>query len=383
MKNLLIRNFGPIKEANIKLGQINIITGMQSSGKSCVLKTASYCSWVEKRLELTKKVNGFGNNDAFIKIMVNYYQISNYIHNDTYIEYESDYLKFYYSHALRKFEVFWKDKSWEYKRAKVSYIPAERNILAAIPKWGSIPIDANMLDFMKNWTKARNFIKYSSNFLDLGMTYSYDSVSDTDNILLKNGKPLMLKESSSGVQSLLPMYIHLDYLMNGQYEDNNENISFEKKEERNNLRALIYNKTKVEESGEPVILHNDGADYIFFSEAEANEFTSLYKKHTEIDHSEIFLEEPENNLFPPTQCKFVNWLLESIKTHNDMLFITTHSPYVLNQFIKESPEDLVVLFTHNSPEDEDLYIVKQLLEEEVQEIYDSGVDMFFNFELYV
>lgn len=32
MKRLLIKNFGPIKEANLTLGQVNIITGMQSSG---------------------------------------------------------------------------------------------------------------------------------------------------------------------------------------------------------------------------------------------------------------------------------------------------------------------------------------------------------------
>ena len=35
MKRLLIKNFGPIKEANFTLGQVNVIIGMQSSGKSC------------------------------------------------------------------------------------------------------------------------------------------------------------------------------------------------------------------------------------------------------------------------------------------------------------------------------------------------------------
>ena len=30
MKRLLIKNFGPIKEANLTLGQVNIITGMLS-----------------------------------------------------------------------------------------------------------------------------------------------------------------------------------------------------------------------------------------------------------------------------------------------------------------------------------------------------------------
>ena len=35
MKRLLIKNFGPIKEANFTLGQVNVIIGMQSSGKNC------------------------------------------------------------------------------------------------------------------------------------------------------------------------------------------------------------------------------------------------------------------------------------------------------------------------------------------------------------
>ena len=47
MKHLVIRNLGPLKEADIELKRINVIIGSQSSGKSCVLKTACYCTWVE------------------------------------------------------------------------------------------------------------------------------------------------------------------------------------------------------------------------------------------------------------------------------------------------------------------------------------------------
>ena len=53
MKHLVIRNLGPLKEADVELKRINVIIGSQSSGKSCVLKTACYCTWVEKRIELT------------------------------------------------------------------------------------------------------------------------------------------------------------------------------------------------------------------------------------------------------------------------------------------------------------------------------------------
>lgn len=384
MKRLLIKNFGPIKEANLTLGQVNIITGMQSSGKSCVLKTACYCSWVEKRLELTQKVNGFGKDSAFIDIMADYYKMAGYIQDNTYIEYETRYLKFSYDHSSKTFKNTWKSKRWEYKRPKVSYIPADRNLVAAIPGWSSLSMDGNMIEFMSDWDKARRFVKKEENVLDLGMSYSYDSQSNSDRIQLENGKPLMLRESSSGVQSLLPMYVHLDYLVNGQYKDHNGKISYDQKEERKNLLSTIYNKFKSKEEAvhsETVTI--EGYDYNFVSKEEAERFRSMYRKYINVDHSEIFLEEPEDNLFPPTQCKFVNWLLDAIEQHNDMLFIATHSPYVLNQLIKVSPEGMNVLFTYPSNDAERSYCVRQLSEEEIHEIYDNGVDMFFNFELYV
>ena len=384
MKRLLIKNFGPIKEAKLSLEQVNIITGMQSSGKSCVLKTACYCSWVEKRLELTQKVNGFGKDSAFIDIMADYYKMAGYIQDNTYIEYETRHLKFSYDNSYKKFKNTWKYKRWEYKRPKVSYIPADRNLVAAIPGWSSLSMDGNMIEFMSDWDKARRFVKKEENFLDLGMSYSYDSQSNSDKIQLENGKPLMLRESSSGVQSLLPMYVHLDYLVNGQYKDRNGKISYDQKEERKNLLSTIYNKFKSKEEGahsETVTI--EGYDYNFVSKEEANRFKSMYYNYINVDHSEIFLEEPEDNLFPPTQCKFVNWLLDTIGGHNDMLFIATHSPYVLNQLIKVSPEGMNVLFTYPSNDAERSYCVRQLSEEEIHEIYDNGVDMFFNFELYV
>lgn len=384
MKHLLIKNFGPIKEANLTLGHVNIIIGMQSSGKSCVLKTACYCSWVEKRLELAQKTNGFDQGSMFIDIMTDYYKMVSYIQDNTYIEYETRHLKFSYDHSSKTFRMTWKSKRWEYKRPKVSYIPADRNLVAAIPGWSSLSMDWNMIEFMSDWDRARRFIKKEENFLDLGMTYSYDSMSNSDIIQLENGKPLMFRESSSGVQSLLPMYVHLDYLVNGQYKDRNSKISYDQKEERKNLLSTIYSKFKSKEEGEySETVTIEGYDYNFISKEEAEHFKSMYHKYINVDHSEIFLEEPEDNLFPPTQCKFVNWLLDAIKEHDDMLFIATHSPYILNQLIKVSPEGMNVLFTHPSDDAERSYCVRQLSEEEIHEIYDNGVDMFFNFELYI
>ena len=384
MKRLVIKNFGPIEEASLILGQINVITGLQSSGKSCVLKIACYCSWVEKRLELTQKANGFSNGPAFIEMMTDYYKISGYVHRDTYIEYETGCLKFSYDHSSTTFKVQWKAGRWNYRRPKVSYIPADRNLVAAIPGWSSLQMDGNMIEFMSDWDRARKFVKKKDNFLALGMSYSYDSLSNTDTIRLLDGTPLMLRESSSGVQSLLPMYIHLDYLVSGQYQDNDGKISYEQREERRNLLSTIYSKFKMKEQdsyAETVTM--EGTDYVFSDHEKAERFKAMYARYIKVDHSEIFLEEPEDNLFPPTQCRFVNWLLEAVQEHNDMLFIATHSPYVLNQLIKSAPKDLTVSFTYLSDEERRTYSVRQLREDEIHEIYGNGVDVFFNFELYL
>lgn len=387
MRHLVIKNFGPIARADLNLGRVNVLIGMQSSGKSCVLKTACYCTWVEKRLELTQKANGFGEGSAFIDIMTDYYQMAGYVHEDTYIEYETNHLFFSYDHSSSKFSMKWNpDGRWSYRRPKVSYVPADRNLVAAIPGWSSLSLDGNMIEFMSDWDKARKSVKTEGDVLGLGMSYSYDSRTNADTIRLKDGTRLKLKESSSGIQSLLPMYVHLDYLTHGQYYDKGGKLSYEQKEERRNFLSILYAQSheKNVNHGENVeTITLEGSDYSFSEPKEAKKIAGIYHNYMNVGHSEIFLEEPEDNLFPPTQCQFVNWLLEKMNRPDDRLFIATHSPYVLNQLIKVSPRGLSVMFTHSEDAGNGGFTVRQLSPEEFQEVYDNGVDIFFNFELYV
>lgn len=385
MRHLTIKNFGPIKDAILELGTVNIITGLQSSGKSCILKVVCYCSYVEKRIELSQRIDEFSAGAAFIKSMTEYYDIANYIHDDTYIGYESSYLKFSYDHSVKKFTMKWKSSRWKYKRPKVTYIPADRNLVASIPGWSSMPLDKNMVEFMANWDKARKYLKKENNLLNLGISYIYDSASNSDSIVLENGRPLKLKEGSSGIQSLLPMYVHLDYITKGQYDDKNVKISYEQVEEKKNLLSMIYSSSyKKNNTDENQITFNIGGyDYGFNNIDEANKFMTVYNNYLNTDHSDIYLEEPENNLFPPTQCQFIKWLVEAIRKHNDTLFIATHSPYILDELIKQTPKGLNVFFTHCIDKRTSTYSVRQLEDSEIKEMYGNGVDIFFNFELYL
>ena len=58
MKNIRLSNFGPIKEANIKFGDLTILIGPQASGKSVLLQ-------LTKLLQDKKQIRNTLNKYAF------------------------------------------------------------------------------------------------------------------------------------------------------------------------------------------------------------------------------------------------------------------------------------------------------------------------------
>ena len=389
MKHLIVRNIGPLREVDINIESINLIIGLQSSGKSCVLKTACYCAWVEKRIELAQTAKEYENGTKFIDDLLSYYKMQSYLSENSYIEYVTPYLQFSYDHKNKKFSFKWKSQRCKYKRPKVSYIPSDRNLVAAIPAWSKLSLDYdNLLDFMGDWDIARKQTQAKENILDLGMGYFYDAKTNSDQIRLKNGHIIRLTESSSGVQSLVPLIIHLEYLNHDLYL-NQDGLpqTFQSKEARKSLLSKLYNKVLREPSSSKddfLVKSVDGVDFVFADSDQVNSFKNLAHNYLDYDHNEIFLEEPEDNLFPTTQCQLVNWLLDSVMGagRKDTLFIATHSPYILNQLLKRRPKGMNLYFTHPVSA-EGMFDVKSLSEEEFGEIYDNGVDLFFNFEAYV
>lgn len=354
MKHLTIRNLGPLDEVDIELRRINVIIGPQSSGKSCVLKTACYCAWVEKRIELTQKVGSFGEEDRFIKELVKFHKLNGYIRENTYVEYESDYMHFSYDNIYKKFTFKWKDR-WGYKGVKVTYIPAERNMVAAIPNWFDVQLaDDNIRSFMSDWEVARKATVNELAVLNLDVSYRYDPMTNLDKVAVARGVVLDFTNASSGLQSLIPLYVHLNYLDKLQYTQEKKE-SVQKTLEKRELQRVI------------------------FTESEGNE--EMYLRYVKTDHCDIFLEEPEENLFPPTQSRLVGWLLAmSEGEHANNLFIATHSPYVLTSFLEKKEVDLALFLTNIN---EVGASVKAASEEDIQEIYDNGVDVFFNLESFV
>lgn len=386
MKRLIIKNFGPIGEACMDFGRINIIIGPQSSGKSCILKTGCYCSWVEKRIEINQSADLFGNGIYFLTRLLDFHRLHGYEQENTYISYETDYMYFAYNHNSRQFEFRWKTGRWQYRRPKISYIPSERNLVAAIPNWYEVKFaDDNIRNFMADWETARKAAGQKEGILNLNVSYQYDSQEKTDKIIISDNKSLDFSDTSSGLQSLIPIVIHLDYLYsNLSGNEKQESVAMGDDIKRLSDTILKENFTADElklDSEEPAIRHLYNMFFFLKNDDIADRFTRILNHYIETDHNEIFLEEPEDNLFPPTQTALSSWLLDkTLGNDRNCLFIATHSPYIMTSFTEsQSGEDFRLFFTI---EHDRKSSIRTATESELQEIYDNGIDVFFNIEAF-
>lgn len=84
-----------------------------------------------------------------------------------------------------------------------------------------------------------------------------------------------------------------------------------------------------QKKGEAVYYKIGGMNLPFVSLEKAKECKDLYDAYTLTSSSDIYLEEPEQNLFPQTQVELVYDLISRASVHGDSLFVATHSPYIL------------------------------------------------------
>ena len=312
MKHLVIRHFGPIKEVDMDLRRVNIIIGPQSSGKSTILKIACFCDWMERQIELTQNPDKYCDSNFFIENLIGFHKLEGYLQQETYIRYENDAVSFDYSEKNKKCTFKWNEaKRWKYKRTKIAYIPAERNLVAAIPNWYQVNMNKdNILDFMKEWEFARKAFLKGEQILDLPVKYEYNAYNQGDRIKLEKGKELDLTVASSGLQALTPLYVMLRYLTSEYYKEAHTNV--EQDMLRQNLHEVVAKECAGLTKGE-----------------QQNIIDTILTPH----HTDLFVEEPEAHIFPSTQKSFVYSLVEMLNGNvQHTCFLATHSPYILTAF---------------------------------------------------
>jgi predicted ATPase len=316
MNKLTIRNFGPIKSVGIDLKKFTVIIGPQSSGKSCILKIASFCKWLEKRIELSQNPDKYLSEEMVRTELLQFHKLNGFQKSNTFIKYESQFMAFsitFDETGKASFDFQWKRNRWRYKRPAIAYIPAERNIVAAIPNWFDVKlVHNNIRNYMSDWEEARQLFSKSNSLpiLDLDTSYYFNLMENTDKIIVdRQGHTIDFTNASSGLQSIVPLYVLISYLSDkSTYQAGVSSVANDKEHEK--LKLMIERSMDVPKS------------------------LSIYEiieNLSRTQHTEIYLEEPEENIFPKTQYQLVKWLVQMMNVSaNNCISMTTHSPYILS-----------------------------------------------------
>ncbi len=332
MNEIIIQNIGPIKDVQINLKKVNIVMGPQSSGKSTIAKLTSFCQWVEKRYILDGEFN-YDFKDQFIS----FHRISEaYFNKDSFFKYESDFITI--SHNGIDFDlVIEKKDNVNYKKSKNIYIPAERNFVSVIPNLGKYnETNDNIMSFLYDWYDAKKTYgnkKNALSILNLGVKYYYNKESDLDVLKLNDSKKeLLLKNASSGLQSVIPLVMLIDYLT-GDFYSENKSTSINENEELvkvfiKNFNYIMDNANRRKDFQKSL---NSKIEKFNLNNSEAEKMLALLANRKEYFSTSLIIEEPEQNLFPSTQRDLIYYLFDKIVNSDrpHSLFITTHSPFIL------------------------------------------------------
>ena len=327
MATIQIKNLGPIKDTGlINLTDVLLVIGRQSSGKSTFMKVLCFCRWIEKKImtSFDNTIQAYTHNKRFTRDLKQFYRIDEmYFKEDTEIIYDGDVVTISLTGVDQNAKINRKQEAWEDRyNSKLSYIPAERNLVSAVQNINDTykaKERDSIFNFIQEWYEAKDTYD-SDNKLTLSLTDDFKYYSDIglDYVVLPNGKPITSFYASSGVQSIMPIDVMTDYIMGvvGKV------VKFSMTDLMNRLMESLDTDVRNE------IVH--GAHEV------TEEELAPIREKMKYQSAQLFIEEPEQNLYPDAQRKLVQNIIRHLKAvksvgkHRSMVVLTTHSPYVLS-----------------------------------------------------
>ena len=307
MASLHIKNFGPILDSTkIELTPLMVLIGRQSSGKSTFMKVLCFCRWVEKKIMASTDdiVSQYSHYNRFIKDLKSFHRLNDeYFKADTELKYDGDVIRIEYTGINGNAKIVRK-KSFAEKRynSKLCYIPAERNLVSAIQNvdktYKATGRDV-LFNFIYEWNEAKEPYTNEHPF-KLAATggFSYVNKFGADVLVREDGSETPAFYASSGMQSVMPMDVMVNYITD--CVGKNASLSMR---ERNEISET----------------DNDYAKRRLFYQS-----------------AQLFIEEPEQNLYPESQKLVVMSIVRSLKkalengSEQSLALVTTHSPYIMS-----------------------------------------------------
>lgn len=204
-RKLVIRNFGPFRSTSVLLKDFNFFIGEQGSGKSTLAKL----------ITVFENHAATGRADLCRDLMAGFeaLNIASYFNDDTYLGFHSARGVIEYRDGHFDCEV--SEGGEPCDSSRTLYIPSERFFVSTFSRslatlvLARVPIPDTLLEFASLYEKAKNkYPNYDVSILNL--SYRADNMQET--IMIDGcGKPIPFKDASSGIQSVIPLLMVLDY----------------------------------------------------------------------------------------------------------------------------------------------------------------------------
>ncbi len=335
MPKLRIRYVGPIMEGFhendgfMEISPVVLICGDQATGKSTIAKLYSTFCWLEKSMQKDLNKVEYKKED-FLSLLKNQ-RIDKYVNKESEIDYVGDIYSFSYRNDI--FSATRISDSENYVRPKIMYIPSERNMLTVLEdseNMKNLPLMVSIL--MDEYRKARRRlakISYRLPVSDISITYNQDT---SRTMVVTEDRHIDITDASSGIQSVTPLSIVSDYLseeVNTSVVENIQNLSLAEREDLKQRIKDILESDKMELNGAFDQMFKTGSVKGIDSRS-VEILKSLLNRYFNSRFINI-VEEPEQNLYPESQCKVLYKLLECLNSNiGNQLIITTHSPYIIS-----------------------------------------------------
>jgi len=327
-----IENFGPLKDIEIEINNLIILTGEQASGKSTLAKCIYFFKSIPDEIlnalinNRKKNISGFSIDliDKFKKIW-----ISQYYSNQTYIKY--DYLN--------------------NKTIEIQFVNGEPVLIFSDELTKSLHKLLNEIDFSNFETQ----LKLNYEELDSFITSRLAEIFEVEHecVYIPAGRSTLLKINQKDNEE--SNYTN-DYFLNlftQRIKANKEYLSGEiiendfSRNANNKLQKII--KSVLSFDKESVYLKVFGNEvelplsHLSSGQEEVIWLSSILKQYMiELKSRFLVIEEPETNLYPKAQKEIVEIIalfINANKTKHQVV-ITTHSPYILavmnNLFLAQS-----------------------------------------------